>query len=532
MRKFLFTAWILIGTLILSGAELWAASERFRAMWRDDPATTMVIGWDQISGLDPIFFYDDKDHGTNISAYTRSKRPDHIVPAKGMNNHFVRLSGLRPNTAYYFVVRDSEGLSRRLSFHTAPNDPNKRLSIIAGGDSRNHRNARRHANIAVRKLRPHFIMFGGDFTGGDTAQEWIDWFDDWQESIGSDGRLFPIVVTRGNHEFSNRTLIELFDTPNADLYYAFSFGGDLLRVYTLNSLIPSGGAQRHWLENDLYAHQHVTWKFAQYHHPMRPHTSRKPKKDELWMQWAPLFHQYRVQLAVECDAHVAKKTWPMRPSNEPGSHEGFIRDDEAGTVYIGEGCWGAPLRPNDNDKPWTRASGSFNHFSWIFVDSRRVEIRTVKTDGADQIDEIDPRHPFEPPRGLVLWNPPGGDVVFIPSGNPGPPATPPLALRGAGPEEVAVAAVAAPAPDVIPRLIPDVASGEVQMLIQPPQAGNVAVKIYDQARMQVLRHDYAGMSVGKHIKTFSVNHLPPGEYIVLVESGGKLIKRYQLLKRF
>lgn len=388
-------------------------------MWRDNPATTMVIGWDQVSGLRPVLRYDVQDHGTNARAYPHTARPV-SVPAKGMNNHFARLTGLRPNTVYYFVIEDSEGVSRCLSFQTAPSRPDARLSIIAGGDSRNNREARIKANKLVSKLRPHLIMFGGDMTAADTPTEWIDWMNDWQQTIGSDGRLFPILVTRGNHESENSTLTQLFDVSSPDLYYAHTFGGNLLRVYTLNTLLPSGGTQRDWLEKDLNTHKHIRWRIAQYHHTIRPHTVTKPERDELLLNWATLFHKYKVQLVVESDAHVVKWTYPIKPSRAPGSEMGFIRDDSDGTVYIGEGCWGAPLRENNDDKIWTRNSGSFNQFKWIFVSSYRLEIRTVVVDGSDQVQEVNHNNIFTPPRGLVLWQPSNGAVVSIDSKSPPP----------------------------------------------------------------------------------------------------------------
>lgn len=396
---------------------------RFRCMWREDPSTTMVIGWDQVSGSNPTLYLDVADHGTNVSAYSLSRRPTHTVQAKGMNNHYVRLSNLQPNTRYFFVIKDSEGTSNRMSFQTAPNNPDERLSIIAGGDSRNNREARRDANKLVSKLRPHCIMFGGDMTASDKDQQWLNWFDDWQLTIGSDGRLFPIIVTRGNHEASNRSLIDLFDVKSPDLYYALTLGGNLLRIYTLNTLIAPAGNQRAWLERDLKASTPIIWKFAQYHHTIRPHTENKPERDELVLHWATLFHKFGVKLVVESDAHVVKWTFPIRPSRAPGSQQGFIRDDENGTVYVGEGCWGAPLRAANDSKSWTRDSDSFNQFKWIFVDRYQIEVRTVKTDGADRVGEVDHFNIFEPPYGLVLWRPKNGDVVRIKNKNIIPPPT-------------------------------------------------------------------------------------------------------------
>ncbi len=390
-----------------------AKTDKYRIMWREDPSTTMVIGWNQISGSAVTVHYDTYDYGKDILAYQFLEKVTIRNASKGMNNYFVRLRNLIPSTTYHFVIKDSEGCSERMSFQTAPDNPDERLSIIAGGDSRNFRKARKKANRLVAKLRPHCVFFGGDMTGGDNATQWKAWFDDWQETITEDGRLTPIVVARGNHEYSNKTLTDLFDVASPDAYYALSIGGNLLRAYTLNSLAPAGGNQKKWFEKDLQESQDFTWKMAQYHYAIRPHTSKKAERNNQLKEWASLFETYQLNLAVESDAHCVKWTYPIRPSREKGSDEGFIRDDIKGTVYVGEGCWGAPLRRNNDDKNWTRNSGSFNQFKWIFIDQNRIEIRTVKTDCSEAVSAIDPQNIFSIPSGLELWNPSNGDVVVI-----------------------------------------------------------------------------------------------------------------------
>lgn len=393
--------------------EMNADTGRYRVMWRDNPATTMVIAWDQLSGNSGEVYLDTNNYGEDPSAYQYRFKADYLIAFKKMNNHFVRLKNLKPNTVYYFLIKDDNSVSRVMSFKTAPNNPNERLSIIAGGDSRNHRDARRNANKIVSKLRPHAVMFGGDMTGGDTGEEWKDWFDDWQLTISEDGRMYPIIVARGNHEASNKSLSELFDVAVGSMYYSLSLGGDLLKIFTLNSMIAPGGSQREWLDTELAASNKYRWKFAQYHISTLPHTARKAEKKDQLINWSTLFYKYGLDLVCESDAHVVKSTYPIRPSKEEGSAQGFIRDDERGTVYVGEGCWGAPLRRNDDDKPWTRASGSFNQFKWIFVDMDRVEIRTIMTDGADNVASVNPDNIFREPIGLVLWTPPTGDVIEI-----------------------------------------------------------------------------------------------------------------------
>lgn len=387
-----------------------ANNDKYRLTLADDPASTITIAWNQISGTNPTVYYSTTDHGTDHTLYENFKTVDRTIDYRGMNNNFVRLSGLQANTAYYFVIQDSEGTSNRFWFKTAPNDLS-RLSFIAGGDSRNNRTPRQNANLLVSKLKPHAVFFGGDMTDDDTNIQWSDWMDDWQLTTSADGRMIPIVVARGNHDGST-VVYNLFDSPNADSYFALTFGDNLLRAYTLNSEISTSGNQLTWLQQDLSSHPDILWKMAQYHKPMRPHHSAKSEGTSEYDAWAQLFFDEGVRLVVDCDSHTAKTTWPVQPAYCDGHDEGFIRNNN-GTVYAGEGCWGAPLRANNDDKSWTRNSGSFNQFKLIFVEATKIELRTIIVNNASSVGEVSNADPFTLPANLDVWNPSNGAVVEI-----------------------------------------------------------------------------------------------------------------------
>jgi len=239
--------------------------------------------------------------------------------------------------------------------------------------------------------------------------------DDWQMTIPADGKMTPVIWERGNHELSSGIVIDLFDVPSTnDEYFAITVGGSFMRIYTLNTEISVAGNQKTWLENDLIAnHQIHDWNVAQYHRTIRPHTTTKPHEDDQYNAWAQLFHDYRVQLIVESDAHDVKTTWPVSPSTSSNSEEGFELDSINGSVYIGEGCWGAPLRTNDWDKSWTRNSDSFNSFHWLKVSRDTIEIRTIATDNAASVGTVTDADKFTPPTGINIWNPSNGSVVYI-----------------------------------------------------------------------------------------------------------------------
>lgn len=413
-----------------------ATTDKYRLVWSSDPSTNATIGWNQIDGSAPLVYYSTVDFGTDISQYDNSQTPDRIADddtlfevvdaltgefyevsmTKSMNNHFVRLSSLEPDTKYYFVIADDNSVSERFWFKTAPDHAGKRISILAGGDSRNNRLPRQNANKLVAKLRPDCVMFGGDMTDDDTSIEWMEWFDDWQLTIGEDGRMTPIIPARGNHELLNGVINTLFDAPLQE-YYANSIGGNLIRAYTLNSMVPVVGAQAQWFAADLAANPCHFWKMTQYHFPVRPHESGKIDSEQQYIEWVPLMETFGVQLSVECDAHVVKATKPIKSSLntlDPTYDAGFVEStqEDGGIVYVGEGCWGAPLRDADDNKSWTMASGRFNQIKWLFVDKDKIEMRTIKTDNADEVGLLTDQNRFEMPTNIDLWDMDMGQTVY------------------------------------------------------------------------------------------------------------------------
>ena len=413
--KFITLILLLICSSSFLVQESYATTRRYRIMWNDDPATTMVVGWEALSGTRHFVYYDVVDHGVDTALYSNRQGVTFANTHRGMDNRFAKLTGLSPNTSYYFVVGDELGKSQRYWFKTASNLPSSRLSFVAGGDSRNNRAPRQNANRIVAKLRPHAVLFGGDMTDGDSNTQWAGWLDDWQLTIGADGRMIPIMAARGNHEYSSQSISNIFNTTT-NAYYAITFGNGLIRTYTLNTEISINGNQTSWLEEDLENNCDVTWRMAQYHKPIRPHVASKGEGNNQYTYWAPLFYEYNFNLVVECDAHAVKTTWPIRPSTLSGNDEGFVRDDEFGTTFVGEGCWGAPLRGNNDNKSWTRESGSFNQVKWIFIDQDKIEVRTVEVMDSTQtvsIATVNDSDIFTTPANLQLWNPPTGQVVTI-----------------------------------------------------------------------------------------------------------------------
>jgi len=423
---------------------------KIRLVWNEDPTTKMTIGWDQIKGKSPVICYGNEDFGIRWEKYPLTQEPTRIVPDyRGMNNYFAQLSGLTPDTYYYFVIKDEESVTDRFWFKTAPDQPEP-FTFVAGGDTKSGGaplTAGRLSNQMVAKLRPLFVVFSGDFTSGDGTNDerWQIWLNDWTNlTTTADGRMIPIIPIHGNHEDGDSTVLnKLFNAPyqhnnDENIYYSLSFGGDLFHIIALNSQIDELTEQTNWLEEDLKRHRDFTFKLAGFHKPLRPHTARKSENDHLIKLWAPLFLEYSVDIGMDADSHMSKITYPIRPSDEPGSHEGFIRDDEKGTMYIGEGSWGAGCRPNNDDKPWTLRSGSFNQIKWIQVfpeidgNPAHMDIRTVitskrSTENKDEVvsfvqdvTSLSEENVFAIPDKITLFETePYGPVITYPFIEPG-----------------------------------------------------------------------------------------------------------------
>jgi hypothetical protein len=455
------------------GEQTTPSAYRVRLTWGagDDPTTQMNLIWDQVRGSGPVVHYDFYDPlqgcPTDLAQYAFTQAPQRSVNYRGMNNHIATLNGLAAGTDYRFVIADQTGATDCMWFRTAPATPEP-FTYITGGDTKSSGNALmagRWSNQMVAKLRPLFVLFTGDFNSGDGTNDasWQQWLTDWSElTRAADGRMTPIIAVHGNHEDGDleSMLYNLFDSGNADplqpidySYGSLTFAGGLLHVINLNSQLYLNGLtaaherQTDWLAEDLAAHQTDTFKIAGYHKPIRPHTSSKAENDHE-LAWADLFDTYGLTIANESDTHNHKFTFPLRRSDESGNDMGFVRDDDNGVLYVGEGSWGATPRADNDDKSWTLDSASINQIKWNHIypaegeEPARIDIHTVLTaryeDGqlvnyVEGVGSVDDADPFALPDKITLYEAPFyGAVISVPfQALSGEPPAAPTDLTGA-----------------------------------------------------------------------------------------------------
>lgn len=450
--SFIYLSILLIMFFSLSIVNVFGETSEYRLVWTDDPATTITIGWTQVGGSDPHVESGLKADGSDWVRMEVDFQTtfDNTLHAEGssLTSNFIKAKGLEPDTAYYFAVKDSDGSSETMWFKTAPDSPQPFVAVV-GGDSRTNGDPRRHGNILVSKIRPLFVAHGGDYMNDCSNDEWRQWLDEWQLTRSSDGRMYPIIPTHGNHENDDKEMMyKIFGVKDADgnknAYYAINIGGSMMRIYTLNTELEPGvgdyiftdqddtawNMQTKWLAADMPKYKDsVTWLLASYHKPLRPHIRDKSEGPGRIEAWANTFYDNGMDLVSESDTHLVKYTYPLKPSDDPGSFESFIRDDENGTVFIGEGSWGAPHRANNDDKPWTITSNSFWQFKVIQASEEKIDIRTVKFGSIKEhasgnvydpsaVTELTQNErdaePLALPAGLTYWKSLAGDVLSLP----------------------------------------------------------------------------------------------------------------------
>lgn len=342
-----------------------AATQNVRVTWNDNPDTNITVGFSSTASGAYLKYGTSTDEASwqvaNVSRVGSFGSPV-------LTSQFVQLSQLTPNTAYYMQACDSVGCGQRYWFKTASSTP-QNMTFIAGGDSRTNRSVRQQANRMVAKIRPAFIDFGGDLTYSNTATEMIEWLTDWELSYSSDTingvsyKYIPgLIVNVGNHEDNDKQFVcKVFGADmdkngscsNRDTYGAFNINGNQLRIYNLNSQLRTSAAehlaQTDWMKADLAAAgAQAQWRMGAYHVPALPRTSSKPSVTSEMFAWGTHFYDLKMNFIFESDSHLLKVTAPVKPSTTANDYV----EVAGGTVYLGEGAWGAPLRAADRPANW------------------------------------------------------------------------------------------------------------------------------------------------------------------------------------
>lgn len=360
---------------------------QWRVVWTTDPQHEALVAWSTPdAGSRHAVHLDTSSHRGRLADYAHtvssSANGPYTRKAAGdgppLHFHHAQLTELDPSTTYWFVIESDGDISREFHFTTAPAD-DRPFTILAGGDSRSDPAKRRAMNTLVRTLASAdasvlALLHGGDFVYDGASFELFDqWLSDHERLADDDGHILPIIPTRGNHEGRGELFDQAFGWPGGGLdknWYACRLTPQVL-LLILNTETATGGDQRSFLDETLSANSEVRWKLASYHQPAWP-AVKLPSSALL--NFVPLFDRHRLDLAIESDGHVLKRTVPILGRKQ----------DPDGVVYIGEGGLGVPQRSPGAGRWFLQPPGfarSAHHVWELRILPEAIELRAILEDG-------------------------------------------------------------------------------------------------------------------------------------------------------
>ncbi len=378
-----------------------------RVQFKNDPAREAVVSWSTtIPGTDHVIHFDTVPRGREVGAYAMQSRDIHSgswtllseEDAAGMDAwyHHAHLSGLEPATRYYLTVETDGQTLGEYHFITGPAD-GRPLALLSGGDSRvgdirtQPDNPRRRMNARMAMLldeHPHIVALAhtADYTNRAYWSQLYYWLNDhFEMTTTREGRLLPIIPTRGNHDL-DVGLDEMFWWPDraTDFYYTTRLGPDVA-VVVLNTEISLGGDQRDWLESQLLTlRPQVRWLKVMMHKPAYPSVRAMETGEPRRRAWVPLFEEFGVDFVAVGHDHSLKRTAPILEN----------RVDPRGIVYVGDGGLGVRPREVATDRWYINEGGmslSTDNVHLIEFESDRMRYRAFGM-GGELLDELEIPH--------------------------------------------------------------------------------------------------------------------------------------------
>lgn len=247
------------------------------------------ISWRTSAGTESTVLW-----GTSPEALSQMASGNYHTFAANYLWHSVKLSGLEPNTAYYYKVATGAESSAIFRFRTypTPSGANGYIRVLIVGDTQHPTTAQRTFQAAKEKLTEkygpnledevHLILKQGDNVDAGVLSQYISMHFDPLSNLSGN---IPTMTVLGNHEYYQNSDLSFyfphfeFDDPdlqynglageNGEHYYAFRAGPVLFCMLNSNEWWSS---QTEWLGSVVAAANAdptVKWVFGTAHHPLR-----------------------------------------------------------------------------------------------------------------------------------------------------------------------------------------------------------------------------------------------------------------------
>lgn len=337
-----------------------------------------------------------------------------------INQHVIKLTGLKPNTKYYYRVGDaSRGWWSDVGVIETADNSNVftflHMSDSQGGIERQYNKWADTVNTAYKKFpNAKFIMHSGDqVDSGTNFRQW-----NWLFNTASNNLLSkPLMPTVGNHEKKGSALsnyFELSNVPSQDsetgLYYSYDYNNAHFIVLNTNDLNKDGtlsDGQLAWLKEDAQ-NSDKTWKILSLHKAVYSNGSHYDDKDVkgLRKQLSTLMPELGIDLVLQGHDHVYLRTDVLNnnkvvttPKEKTyyGGQEYSTKIKPQGTIYTIDGCSGVKyyqtkdVKVTDSLFPRAEALHDATNpvFSAVQIDGDRLYFDAYEVDSSGNANRID-----------------------------------------------------------------------------------------------------------------------------------------------
>jgi predicted phosphodiesterase len=287
------------------------------------------------------------------------------------------LPNLRPETAYFYRVRQGDATTETFSFRTLAAGP-RAVRFIVYGDTRTDTDAHRLVVAAMAKAdpKPAFVVHTGDLvTAGD---DWPQWDAEFFDPLRTFAASTPIWPVRGNHEQSGAFLRPLFHLPGpaGEFYYRFDVGAARFIVLDAYTRRPPMFA---WFEEQLRALPRPAWTFVFVHEPSFSSASKRAYGPGFERErMALLCQRYGVDVVFAGHDHNYMRTVPILAYRTlPGQPTTHVVTGGGGVALTGLG-----------HGSYQAAIAGAHHFCIVDLDGRTFEMAVVSAQNGAVIDRL------------------------------------------------------------------------------------------------------------------------------------------------
>ena len=233
---------------------------------------------------------------------------------------------------------------------------NSNFNFAAAGDFSCNENTEETIDNIVSK-NPEIMLALGDLSYSRSAECWIELMEPLEEIT---------KITLGNHDFKYPRFEEItshYEELDPPYYYSFNYGNVHFLSIATEFDYQEGSEQYQFIVEDLKtasSNPNIKWIVPFYHGPMFTENSAYDYED-LRDIYAPLFDQYKVDLALQAHVHNYHRTFPLQ-YNEDDPEDPIINSD--GTIYTVVGSGGGTLEPFEDSPEYVGP----RYFGYGFLD--------------------------------------------------------------------------------------------------------------------------------------------------------------------